>query len=143
MIAFLIYAAAVQDFILIHTRTTGILFAAFAAAFALLVYGLALVPFPLFVNRFMRYLGIISFSGYIDHFFVLDRIEPTINYVQQHFMLSPVVDFVVFCLAGLLTTVGVATATYHWIEKPGIALGKKWISYVDAKTAALSVKHAS
>ncbi len=135
--AFLILATHLQDLILIHTRTTSLMFAAFAVAFALLVYGLALVPLPLFVNRFMRYLGVISFSGYIDHFFVLAQMDAFLLYLQRHFALSPVTSFIVFGLVALMATITVATVTYHGIEKPGIALGRKWIFYLDAKVRTL------
>jgi len=58
-------------------------------------------------------------------------------YLQRHFALSPVTSFIVFGLVALMATITVATVTYHGIEKPGIALGRKWIFYLDAKVRTL------
>lgn len=137
LIALLVHGSPLQTLILSKTRTSSLLSLAYAAAFFLLVYGLALVPFRLFVNRFFRYLGLVSFSGYIDHFLVLDKEGKWIDAGLRHchLVLSPCSHYALLCSLALPSTIALATVTYRLIETPGISLGKKLIGYLDARSA--------
>lgn len=130
IIAVLVQGFPLQGLLLMKLRSTSLLATGFGAAFALLTYGLALVPFRLFVNRFTRHLGVVSFSGYIDHFFVLDKLGLLDNACVRHWRLvpSPLMHYALFCGVSLPLTVALATLTYHAIEKPGMALGQKLIA---------------
>ena len=98
----------------------------FAAAFALLTYSLAAWEFPLLVNRFICYIGKISFSMYIAHGPIIrlfeKRIVPMPDYPIDADM-RYLLHFLVLASASAI----VASVTYYLIERPGIALGSKII----------------
>ncbi|HEU5101341.1 MAG TPA: acyltransferase [Roseiflexaceae bacterium] len=64
------------------------------------------------VHPILRYFGRISYSTYLMHPFVLDRIAQLSN---------PILTLLVWLLALLL----LASATYWWIERPMIAWGQR------------------
>jgi peptidoglycan/LPS O-acetylase OafA/YrhL len=99
----------------------------YAGAFVLLAWGLAIHPTRILVNRATRFIGLVSYSVYIWHFWVLDHLAPRIlplvqvfqskerNGTVQFFVLYPIV----FCV-----TLLIATLSYYIIELPGQRLGK-------------------
>jgi peptidoglycan/LPS O-acetylase OafA/YrhL len=64
------------------------------------------------VHSIPRYLGRISYSLYLMHPIVLETIPP---------LSSPALTLLVWLLAAML----LAAATYHWIERPMIAWGRR------------------
>ena len=103
-----------------------------AAAFVALAYGLALCPLQLVVNRVTRFIGTVSFSAYIWHFWLLDKIRPSLlNHVHFH-KNSPAVNgsvrFIALYVVTVLITLPVAALTYYLIEKPGQDLGRMLIA---------------
>jgi peptidoglycan/LPS O-acetylase OafA/YrhL len=102
--------------------------------FALLGAGVALHPSSLIVNAGTRYLGSISYSGYLVHFAVLDVAE----WVIRHF--TGLGQYPLPHLAGLYTavvcgTVIVATATKGLIEEPARRLGRSLIAELEKRRA--------
>jgi peptidoglycan/LPS O-acetylase OafA/YrhL len=100
--------------------------------FAILAAGLALHPSSLFVNTYTRYLGNISYSGYLVHFVVLDFTERFI----QHF--SPILRYPLPHLAALYAAVVfgtalLATATNRLIEEPARGLGRSLIAGLERR----------
>lgn len=88
--------------------------------FALLLYAVATARLRIIDNPATRFLGKISYSGYLLHFAVLRFVGA---YVEPAG--SPLLYFVFLGFGGLVLTVILATMTHEWIEKPGIALGRK------------------
>jgi len=101
-----------------------------AALFVPLAYGLAMCPFPRVVNPPVRYLGLISYSFYIWHFCVLNRVSP---FVLAHWSRSSPWDeytgtmqgFVIFA-AVLAISTAIASVSYFLIERPSMRAGK-WV----------------
>jgi peptidoglycan/LPS O-acetylase OafA/YrhL len=105
--------------------------------FALLAAGLALRPSPLLVNAGMRYVGDISYSGYLAHFAVLDVADRGL----RHFGAVPglpVMHLTLLYATALLGTIVVATATTRLIEDPARRLGRLLIARLERKAAAPS-----
>jgi peptidoglycan/LPS O-acetylase OafA/YrhL len=99
-----------------------------SAVCLLLLISLSLHRWHLFVNRFTKFLGKISYSVYLLHFCVLRGIELVLRVAAEHhaFFSRPVVEFWVCFIAGLGITVPSAYLTWRWVEEPGIHLGK-WL----------------
>lgn len=102
----------------------------FAMGYMFLALSLALNPVPLLVNKFTCYLGKISYSSYLVHFFVIRFI----NYLEYRFgvigysVSYPGSYYLARLLVALAFTMAVASITYYAIEVPGIALGKRIIN---------------
>jgi len=93
---------------------------------AIVCFGVAYVLRARPVHLILRYFGRISYSTYLMHPFVLDRV-PRLS--------SPILTLLVWVLALLL----LASATYWWIERPLIAWGQRLTgSAVPARAAANS-----
>lgn len=96
----------------------------------LLLLALAMHPWALFVNPVTRFLGKISYSIYLLHFF------PYL-YLQGVVSGSPLTRLIL-CFSGTIAvTVPVAYITWRWIEEPGIKAGRSLISYMETKRTAL------
>lgn len=101
----------------------------YAGAFGLFAYGLAVAPNRLFVNPVTCYLGKISYSVYVCHMALVGHVASR----PAHFLLkaapaletNPLCWWVVFSIVSLILSALVATVTYHAIEVPGMALGKR------------------
>ncbi|HWB24663.1 MAG TPA: acyltransferase [Chitinophagaceae bacterium] len=90
--------------------------------FAINIFFLAQHPAMLFNNKVTRFLGEISFSLYLVHFIV-------VYVLADYFPLSANPYSRFFELYGLtiLISCGIATLTYRFIERPGIAAGSRFI----------------
>ncbi len=101
----------------------------FGAVLCLFAYSLALFPLRAFVNPLVCHLGKVSFSCYIVHFAVLrtvDRLLPSLG--------RPEIRFVALSGLALAGTAAAATLTYHLIEVPGQALGRRVITGLERQT---------
>lgn len=104
--------------------------AAYCFAFGLLTFALANRPLKLFVNPLSKHSGKVSYSMYIIHFAVIEFFT-----ARNFFGLSSlgnsgtvIAIVIVFAISVLL-----ATITYNYIEKPGIALGTRIITRLEKK----------
>jgi peptidoglycan/LPS O-acetylase OafA/YrhL len=100
--------------------------------FAILAARLALHPSPILVNSFTRYLGNISYSGYLVHFVVVDIAERIIG------RFTSVTGYSFLHLTALYAsvvfgTVLLATVTSRLIEEPGRRIGRSLIVEVESK----------
>lgn len=101
-------------------------------AFVLLAAGLARRPVRLIVNPMTRFVGQISFSGYIWHFWVLHIIAgPVLRLLESHRLhLKPDLVYWGLLAATIVATLPIATISYYVIELPGQELGRKVIKYM-------------
>ncbi|WP_059404403.1 acyltransferase family protein [Pseudomonas sp. RIT-PI-q] len=97
--------------------------------FALFSIFLAYHPTQLLVNPVTVLLGKLSFSMYLIHIAVLKVIGMS---GVNGFFGEGNKESVVFFLFVLIVSVGVSWVTYHFIEKPGITLGRKLIDRLEA-----------
>jgi peptidoglycan/LPS O-acetylase OafA/YrhL len=104
----------------------------YGLAFVLLTLSLALQPCRGLVNKFWCYLGKVSFSGYLTHFPIL-AIAHTGLQSSLGRSLPPLLQFSALLGATLCGTLLVSTLTYHWIEVPGQAFGRRWIDYLERR----------
>ena len=96
----------------------------FAIALFLGAWAVALVPVAIFVNPITRYLGKISYSGYLTHTAVV-LLALRLFYSPS----SPPVgvgSFALLFFLALILTVAVSSLTYQFVEAPGQMLGK-WV----------------
>jgi peptidoglycan/LPS O-acetylase OafA/YrhL len=94
----------------------------------LLLLALALHLWALFVNPVSRFLGRISYSIYLLHFFPCVWLQVAVS------GFSPVTRLVL-CFSGtMVVTVPIAYITWRWIEKPGISVGHNLIDYIKIKS---------
>ncbi|MCB2406626.1 acyltransferase family protein [Hymenobacter lucidus] len=102
-------------------------------AFVLLTYALSLYPVRLLVNSFTIYAGKISYSMYLTHFAVLHAMQQfhLTDLLPQPGLGTGLLNYAVRYLTLLALDVLVATVTYHLIEKPGMALGKRLIGALE------------
>jgi peptidoglycan/LPS O-acetylase OafA/YrhL len=93
----------------------------FSLAFGTFGLALAAIPWRLIVNTWSRFLGRVSYSGYLIHFLVLKQLtlvfpgEPGIGY------------FLAILAAAFALTIPLAYLSFLWLEQPAIALGRKII----------------
>ncbi len=100
--------------------------------FAILAAGLALHPSSLLVNVYTRYLGNISYSGYLVHFVVLDLAERVIRHFTP-ITRYPLPHLAVLYAAVVLGTVLLATAINRLIEEPGRGVGRSLIAELERR----------
>lgn len=96
----------------------------------LLVLSCGAVPWQVFVNPVLSYLGKVSYSLYLVHFCLLDHLAlPHIQTVAAKSLVPPVILLVISFVVVLIVSAGVATITYWAVEKPGMAFGRRLIQY--------------
>ncbi len=104
----------------------------YSIVFVLFAWALSLNPLGFFVNRATKYIGMISFSAYLSHFFALDACEKLLDHAfGRHFGSGGGLDFTLLLAMSLPLTVVISSFTYRFIEKPGQRLGKKLIAMTD------------
>ncbi len=110
----------------------------YGMVFLLLAWGLSLRPTALIVNPFTRFLGMVSFSGYLAQFYALDISDKLVLHL---FGKTPVhggyVQFLVLSVSSLSLTLATASACYYLIEQPGQKLGKALIGKIDRSFGVL------
>ena len=100
-----------------------------------ILMGLSLRDWKLFVNRFTVFIGKISYSIYLIHFFVLALIEPSFKDFRSILIASGIDDKTLHL--GILTsvllflTLPIAYATWRFIENPFIQLGRQFIQSLE------------
>ena len=107
---------------------------AYGIVFVLFAWSLSLRPMRVLVNPVTRHLGMVSFSAYLTHFFVLDVLSSKVPGLSE--MLTTHGGNTELCLLaaiGLLVTMIISTLTYYLIEKPGQLLGKNFIFYLERR----------
>jgi len=98
---------------------------------ALLLIGLSLHPWRLLVNRFTIFLGKVSFSVYLLHFYVLlGLLHLERQQMVRHPSLNshPSAQFAILFLGTLVVVVPLSALTWKFIETPGIHLGRRLIA---------------
>jgi len=102
--------------------------------YALLLVGLALHPFWLYVNPLTRFFGKISYSVYLLHPPIVYALSPAYRWIaEMRFAKSDAVTFWLSIGLTLAIVTPLAMLTYRFIEVPGIELGKRWIKRAQAK----------
>jgi peptidoglycan/LPS O-acetylase OafA/YrhL len=103
----------------------------FGIAFVLIAWALAIHPIRLLVNRAIRYVGLVSYSMYIWHFWILDRVLPHIL-PSVHLFRSDkqngTLQFAVIYASVIALSLIVATLSYYIIELPSQRMGKNLIA---------------
>jgi len=97
--------------------------------FGLFTLSLAAFPVTVLVNRYIGFIGKVSFSMYLTHFAViygLSRLGFT-NVFRPGDASSAL-----YVLCVLTVTVAISWASYSFIENPGIALGKAIIRRLES-----------
>jgi peptidoglycan/LPS O-acetylase OafA/YrhL len=106
--------------------------------FLLISVCLIFSPSNLIVNRWMCYLGTLSFSAYISHFYVLEIVNKALHLLNFVF-LPPDLYLVLLIFLGLLGTIIASKLSYEYIELPGIELGRKLIENLEASKLKFSL----
>jgi peptidoglycan/LPS O-acetylase OafA/YrhL len=90
----------------------------------------------LLVNRITRYVGLISFSGYITHFAILHYIARSLPQVLAHsgIQLRGNGYCILLLVLVIVGTGAASTATYFLVEQPGRRLGARFIGFLEART---------
>lgn len=102
--------------------------ALYGLLFVLLTWSLANNPTRLIVNPITRRLGVLSFSGYLTHFGALAIVAGALDRLGPGYAaLAAPVRFLVLAALGTALTALFSTLTYHAIEVPGQALGRRLI----------------
>jgi peptidoglycan/LPS O-acetylase OafA/YrhL len=81
---------------------------------AVIVFGMVFLVRSYQPSRFMLYLGMISYSLYL---------------MQTYVMIIDVHNSALNVLFWIVAQLVVATVTYYWIERPGIALGRRLLQW--------------
>jgi peptidoglycan/LPS O-acetylase OafA/YrhL len=122
---------------LVALRFTGPLSTFWGSTFAIGAAALALRPTPVLVNAATRYLGDISYSGYLVHFAVLDLAARAVRHAGA-IPRQPLPHLVVLYAAVVFGTVVTATLTHRLIEDPARALGRRLIGRLESDPHPLS-----
>jgi peptidoglycan/LPS O-acetylase OafA/YrhL len=88
-----------------------------------LVLSVSICQPRILVNRYLQYVGAVSFSVYLLHNLIIDLLEATV--VHLHSGSARLVVLYVLTTAGVLL---VASLTYRFIEQPMIMLGRHLIT---------------
>lgn len=113
-----------------------LLYLPYAGVFGLLLAGLLLAPSPRLAPRWLVHVGKVSYSAYFLHFLVIrvlgtrvilwmdGRPQPEPNYPWI---------FLAYTGVAIATTIALSTLTYRWIERPGIAAGRRALALVSGR----------
>jgi peptidoglycan/LPS O-acetylase OafA/YrhL len=97
-----------------------------------LTLALSIHPWSLLVNSFTRFIGKISYSMYLIHFFILRIIAfllaRTLSRSHSQLIFRQHAGFVVVYLALLALSTCVCVLSWKFIEQPGIRLGRRIIA---------------
>lgn len=104
----------------------------FGIAFIILAYGLGIREKHVLVNKAIVFIGKISFSMYLIHFFVLDTIFIFFGERLLKNFSNSAVLMVLFISTFLITTV-LSYLLYRLIEQPGVKLGRTISANLKAK----------
>jgi peptidoglycan/LPS O-acetylase OafA/YrhL len=99
-----------------------------ALAFVPALIILSFVPAPWIVNRASTFLGRISYSAYLIHFFVLLALERSLPAIWPAPVPVGMTGFALYLVPTVLITALLSWGTWRWVEQPGIAIGQAWIS---------------
>lgn len=99
-------------------------------AFCLLILSLSLVTNGLIVNRITRFYGMISYSFYLVHPYIMESLEPIYKYIYAHTIISSDISFSLCVLLTIMAATAVSWLTYRFIESPGMVYGKKILSRI-------------
>jgi len=99
-----------------------LLYFLFSIIFAIIIYGLAYYPIKILVNKISCGIGVVSFSAYITHFFVIHYVVGYLDYfIISRFSL---LNFFLFFLCCLILTLLISSVSYFFVEMPGIKFGR-------------------
>jgi peptidoglycan/LPS O-acetylase OafA/YrhL len=101
--------------------------------FAVLAAGLALHPSRLIVNAFTRYLGDISYSGYLVHFAVLDIGERVLRHFLAAVTRHPLPHLALLYTGVVLGSVVAATVGQRLVEQPARRAGRLLIARLERR----------
>jgi peptidoglycan/LPS O-acetylase OafA/YrhL len=111
----------------------------YSVCFVMFAYGIGTYQSKILVNRFINYLGRISFSAYLIHFPLVGRAVQLVKHgIKMPLMHASVelpapLEYALIFIVTMLLTAFFAAVTYTYIEKPGIAFGKKIISTIEKR----------
>jgi peptidoglycan/LPS O-acetylase OafA/YrhL len=103
-----------------------------SGACALLLLALSFHPWKLLVNRCTQFLGKISYSVYLLHFYVCLGVKGAVLRIP----LSPAERFWIVLASTLGITIPLAWFTWRFIEEPGIRLGRRLIASFPTEASA-------
>jgi peptidoglycan/LPS O-acetylase OafA/YrhL len=109
---------------------------AHSICFAIILVALRSTPVKFLVNPMTRFLGTLSFSAYICHFFAIDVVGATMQRTtflpRQH----PFLMFLILYFSALALTCAFSFITYRLIEIPGQNLGRRIIASLSKRGRA-------
>jgi peptidoglycan/LPS O-acetylase OafA/YrhL len=97
----------------------------------LLLLSLSLRPWRILVNPATRFLGRISYSIYLLHFY------PCV-YLHNIVKGSPIPQYALIVAGTLAISIPLAYVTWRWVEEPGIRLGRRIIVKLEARCSILA-----
>lgn len=100
--------------------------------FSCIVFAMSQARIGLLENRVTRYLGKLSFSMYLWHFFVLECVAFVIRRVVPA---APGIQLAILYLFSIPLICLVSSISYHKVELAGMKLGKKVIDKLQGKPA--------
>jgi peptidoglycan/LPS O-acetylase OafA/YrhL len=106
----------------------------FGLALFLAAWAIAIQPVGILVNRVTRYLGKISYSGYLTHSAVVLLTIRLLYHGSPH--LGGVTTFTILVAVSFVLTVIFSTVTYQLVEVPGQAFGKWLIAHTVNRPAS-------
>jgi peptidoglycan/LPS O-acetylase OafA/YrhL len=98
--------------------------------FALIILALAFARPGLFVNRWIAFVGKVSFSAYLTHFSIIQLVKGPLARVAgvDVYGYAAIGAFALGWVSVVAATIAFSTCTYHLIERPGIAFGRHVIA---------------
>lgn len=104
----------------------------------------AMFPTAWFATRPMQWIGERSYSVYLLHPLVIGVLGPWLR-IMYNILQNKVGNWAFFAVGGvtIVLVVAAANVAYHLIEKPGMAAGKRLLTYLRTKSAAEQVPSAS
>lgn len=106
----------------------------YGIAFLIFAYALSLYPSPIFVNQLTKRIGEISYSMYLIHPLILKMIKKMTGGITIPFHQD--IRFLLAFGSLVLLTYALSSITHTYIEKPGMALGRRIIAQMEKRSTA-------
>jgi len=106
-----------------------------AIIYSTLLLGLSIIPWRPVVNRFTVFLGMISYSLYLNHPTLVAALTPLYNRIYAH-LLPKTVQFGLCVAVTLSCLIAASYMTYHLIEGPGQRFASNLIRRLNASKSS-------
>lgn len=98
-----------------------------SVALTVFIYSQCLHPSKLIVNKFFIFIGKISYSIFLTHFFVILYMSKYINFTIE---INPIFNLIAHFGVLIVLSIAISIIVHYFIEIPGVRIGEKIAGFI-------------